>query len=145
MLFGIVVKTDMKKSQPIATEGSPVQIREGGLFLSHQREGEKMKEFDSFMNLTGKDRELQCRYHGTSNLRLEGRILSESDDGLMVGVSLWNDDIASQNYDHNRNSLDIWYQSPPPNTIRHTGLVLARFNVPEDIKEINVYDAGQNP
>ncbi len=48
-----------------------------------------MREFDSFMDLTGKDRELQCRYHGSNaNLHLEGRILSEIDSGLVVGVSL---------------------------------------------------------
>lgn len=98
-----------------------------------------MKDFANFMDLTGKGRELKCTYHGSKNLHLEGRIMSEGDNGLTVGVSLWKDDVASYNYDSNRDSLNIWYQSPPPKTIR-AGLAVERFNVPNTIKEINVYD-----
>jgi len=54
MLFGIVVKTEMKKSQPIATDGSPVQIREGGLYffmvLASQELSKKILILESFIN-----------------------------------------------------------------------------------------------
>lgn len=103
-----------------------------------------MKDFASFMDLTGEGRNLRCQYHGSNNLHLEARIFSENESLLNVGVSLWKDDIASHKYDPNRNSLDIWYQKPPQDTIRHMGLVIERFDVPKDIKEINVYDKGQN-
>jgi len=103
-----------------------------------------MKEFDSFMDLTGEDRDLKCSYHGTKkNLRLEGRIMSETDSELKVGVSLWEEDISSHQYDHRRHSLDLWYQAPPPNTNRIAILAMQSFDVPKDILEINVYDAGQ--
>ena len=105
-----------------------------------------MKKFDSFMDLTGKDRELKCSYHGTAkNLHLEGRILSETDSELKVGVSLWKQDISSHQYDHERHSFDLWYQAPAPNTIRTGILAMQLFDVPKDIQEINVYDVGQKP
>lgn len=105
-----------------------------------------MKKFDDFMDLTGNDQELKCSYHGKAkNLHLEGRILSETDSELKVGVSLRRQDISSHQYDHQRYSLDLWYQAPPPGTIRTRILVMQSFDVPKDIQEINVYDVGQKP
>ena len=69
--------------------GIAVKVREGGLFIYIEEKGEKMREFDDFMDLTDQNKILQCRYHGLNkNLHLEGRILSETDSGLSVGVSL---------------------------------------------------------
>ena len=105
-----------------------------------------MKRFDDFMDLTGNDRELNCVYHGKAkNLHLEGRILSETDSELSVGVSLWKADVSSHSYDQSRNSLDIWYQAPLPKTIRPRILPMEKFTVPKSIEEINVYDVGQKP
>ncbi len=105
-----------------------------------------MREFDSFMDLTGQNKDLKCSYHGAEkNLHLEGRILSETDSELRVGVSLWKPDISSRRYDHQRHSLDLWYQAPPANQIRIVILPMQQFVVPKDIKEINVYDVGQKP
>ncbi|MEK6905615.1 MAG: hypothetical protein AABX24_04405, partial [Nanoarchaeota archaeon] len=123
--------------------GIAVKVREGGLFIYIEEKGEKMREFDDFMDLTDQNKILQCRYHGLNkNLHLEGRILSETDSGLSVGVSLCEQDISSHQYDHQRYSLDLWYQAPPPNTIRTRLLVMQYFDVPKDIQEINVYDVG---
>lgn len=98
------------------------------------------------MDLTGNDRELRCYYHGKAqNLNLEGKILSETDSELEVGVSLWKADISSHSYNQSRNSLDIWYQAPPPKTRRPRILPTEQFTVPKGIEEINVYDFGQKP
>ncbi|MFH1064686.1 MAG: hypothetical protein V1729_06390 [Candidatus Woesearchaeota archaeon] len=100
-----------------------------------------MKKFDGFMDLTGKGRTLDCNYHGNQRKMLEGRILEETDNELVVGVSLWEDMVASNNYDPQRKSLDVWYQPMPGQ--RAAVFMLTEFNVPKDIKEINVYDLGQ--
>ena len=105
-----------------------------------------MTRFDSFMDLTGQNKDLQCSYHGAAkNLYLEARIMSETDSEIKVGVSLWKEDISSHRYDHQRHSLDLWYQAPPANTMRIALLTMQLFDVPKDIKEINVYDVGQKP
>lgn len=97
-----------------------------------------MKEFDSFMDLTGKNRKLKCCYHGKhTSLRLEARILFETSQELVVSVSILSDEIHSDNYDPLRKSLDIWYQKKYKII---AGLPDERFQVPKDIKEINVYD-----
>ncbi|MBI4739082.1 hypothetical protein HY772_05990 [Candidatus Woesearchaeota archaeon] len=100
-----------------------------------------MRKFSNFMDLTGKNRELDCRYHGSTNINLEGRILREMKSGLVVGVSLWEQDVAAHRYDVQRRSLDVWYKQCPG--VRIMLLAMYEFKVPEDIKEINVYDAGQ--
>ena len=99
-----------------------------------------MKSFD-ILDLTGQRRKLDGHYHGKHALHLEGRILAEEDDGLTVGVSLWEKDIVSHQYDIKRASLDIYYQAPPKGTIRIAILPMSEFSVPKDIEEINVYDA----
>ncbi|MBI5398774.1 hypothetical protein HZB03_04890 [Candidatus Woesearchaeota archaeon] len=100
-----------------------------------------MRKFSSFMDLTGQDRKLKCMYHGNTNVNLEARIMRETDAGLVVGVSLWSDDIDAHNYDLARRSLDIWYQQHPGVRIRL--LPNTEFDVPKDIKEVNMYDVGQ--
>jgi len=106
-----------------------------------------MKAFDSFMDLTGQNRKLWGNYHGTDkNLHLEGRIMSETDSELVVGVgSLWKEDVASYEYDALRYSLNIWYQAPLPKTVRISIMAIEKFSVPKDILVINVYDVGQKP
>ena len=100
-----------------------------------------MKEFDDFMDLTGEGRTLKCFYHGTHDPYLEGRIFEEKDSNLVVGVSLWEDDIHAHTYDPVRYSLDIWYKAPDPDEYRIALLVIQEFTVPKDIREINIYDA----
>lgn len=102
-----------------------------------------MIKFHYFEDLTGKDRDLSCAYHGQHNLSLEGRIFSEKPDNkLEVGVSLRNMDIDSYQFDESTNSLDIFYDDQYINQPR-AGLEFTRFEVPETITQINVYDKGK--
>lgn len=99
-----------------------------------------MELFD-FLDLTNQGKKLRCAYHGKHEIYLEGRILAEENDALTVGVSLWEEDVASHHYDALRASLDVFYQPPPARTIRIALLPMTQFSVPKDICEINVYDA----
>ncbi|MBI5066281.1 hypothetical protein HZA97_08655 [Candidatus Woesearchaeota archaeon] len=99
------------------------------------------KKFDSFMDLTGEGRELTCLYHGRHNVHLEGRILSEEKNKLFVGVSLHPSDVTYSGYNPDTKSLELAYQPPAPNTIRISILQMKGYDVPKDIKSIDVYDA----
>ncbi len=102
-----------------------------------------VKPFESFMDLSGNDRTLHCFYHGVHDPHLEARIMANpvSDHKLKVGVSLHPDDISNRCYDSERSSLDIWYSAPDPSEIRIALLKMELFEVPDSIREINVYDA----
>lgn len=98
-----------------------------------------MKKNNS-IDLTGKNRQLKCSYHGKHSLDfLEGIIYDETNFELIVGVSLTKKEIQSYKYDPVRKSLDVWYQ--------HCGSIAGscfeELRLPKDIKEINVYDVGQ--
>lgn len=101
------------------------------------------KKFDSFMDLTGKDRELTCLYHGRHTVHLEGRIMREENDKLVVGVSLHPSDVTYSGYNPDTKSLELAYQPPAPNTIRISILQMQDYRVPKDIKSIDVYDADR--
>ncbi len=102
-----------------------------------------VKPFESFMDLSGNDRTLHCFYHGVHDPHLEARIMANppSDSQLRVGVSLHPDDISNRRYDSKRSSLDIWYSAPDPSVIRPLILTMDLWDVPNSIREINVYDA----
>lgn len=108
----------------------------------------EVKPFESFVDFTGSDRRLYCFYHGVHDLRLEAKIMENlalgctSKLNLRVAVAnLDADDIASDHYDRKRGSLDIWYTAPDPNAIRIAILRMKTWEVPDSIREINVYDA----
>ncbi len=98
------------------------------------------KEFDSFIDLTGKDRALKCLYHGKHNLHLEGRIMKESKSKLVVSVSLHENDVVAEEYDAKTKSLNLFYQRPSDDTIRTSILHMSEYIVPKGIKQINVHD-----
>lgn len=98
------------------------------------------KQFDSFIDLTGKDRELKCFYHGKHNLHLEGRIIKESKSELVVSVSLHENDVVAEEYDAKMKSLNLFYQRPSENTIRTSILHMSEYKVPKGIEQINVHD-----
>lgn len=102
-----------------------------------------MREFAKYTDLSGQDIELGGHYHGVHNPYLETMLLVQTEDGLRVGVSLWEEEIAASRYHPERRSLDLLYQAPPPDQIRILGLSFTPFEVPKDIKEINVFDQEQ--
>ncbi|MBU4501843.1 MAG: hypothetical protein KKA79_04570 [Nanoarchaeota archaeon] len=101
-----------------------------------------VKKFDSVIDLTGKNRKLDCKYHGSKNPHLEARILSDLGPDLVVGVSLSDLEIATHKYDKLRKSLDIEYIDFKGAS---AGLPYKNFDVPRNIQEINVYDYKQKP
>ena len=103
------------------------------------------RDFDGFLDSTMRGRQLKCTYHGNEDLHLEARILSDTASEMVVGVNLFDEDVASWIYDDARASLDIWYRPPAPGTMRIMLLPNAEFGVPKDIREINLYDVGQAP
>ncbi|MBI5066442.1 hypothetical protein HZA97_09495 [Candidatus Woesearchaeota archaeon] len=104
--------------------------------MDYKKESKKF----SVIDLTGKNRELNCLYHGKHNLHLEGRIMQEKGKNLVVGVSLHENDVAVEEYDAKTKSLNLFYQRPSENTIRTSILHMSNYTVPKGIKQINVYD-----
>jgi len=101
-----------------------------------------MRQFNSYMDLTGQGREIDCRYHGNETyISLEARVFEEKGDNLMVGVSFHESDIPEHNYNLKTQSLDVLYR--PYGGIRTMELAFTEFAVPKDIKAINVYDVDQ--
>lgn len=103
------------------------------------------RDFEGFLDSTMRGRKLKCTYHGKEEMHLEARILSDTASEMVVGVNLFDEDVASWIYDDTRASLDIWYRPPAPGTMRIMLLPMSEFGVPKDIKEINLYDLGQAP
>lgn len=95
------------------------------------------KEFASFLDLTGKGRVLECKYHGAEDLFLEAVIFEEKDEGLVVGISLLPEEVAYQKYSPRRRSLDTIYS---PTDVIVAGLHFERIATPKNIQAINVYD-----
>lgn len=95
----------------------------------------------SFIDLTGKDRKIECLYHGRHNVRLEGKVVREEGDNLVVGVSLYEEDVTYKDYNSLENSLILWYHPPEcGNTIRPAILPMSEYVVPKNIKLISVFD-----
>lgn len=103
------------------------------------------RDFDGFLDSTMRGRKLKCTYHGNEELHLEARILSDTASEMVVGVNLFEEDVASWIYDDARASLDIWYRPPAPGTMRIDILPMSEFGVQKGIREINLYDLGQAP
>jgi len=101
-----------------------------------------MRKFDSYRDLTGQSREVDCNYHGTNNdLYLEAGVRQEKDDRLTIQLGFSEDELPEHRYDPARQSLDVLVR--PYQGIRTMVLVLTDFEVPKDIKELNLYDFGQ--
>lgn len=98
---------------------------------------------DNFKDFTHTNKSITCTYHGKGPLHLETAVLSEAGSELVVAVSLFQEDISSWLYDAGRHSLDIWYRPLPEGEMRIAILPFAEFGVPKDIREINIYDIGQ--
>lgn len=92
------------------------------------------------MDLSGKNRKIEGKYHGKHYPHLEARVFADNLKELTIGISLLEDEVKDHKYDSKRKSLDIWYE---PYMGAVAGLHYERFDVPKDIKEINVYDIGQ--
>jgi len=86
---------------------------------------------------TGKKVALQ--YQGKHKVHLEGRIARKKWWGKMeVGVSLFEEDIISSNYDNKTKTLRIGYRHYEG--IRIAILPMTLFKVPNDIEQVIVYD-----
>ncbi len=101
---------------------------------------EKPRKFD-FMDLTGKNRTLDCVYKGSTNVHLEGRILRETEENLVIGVSLWPQDVVLAAYNIKEKSFDVYYRAPPADEIRISILKMTEYEVPKSVTSIRVYDA----
>ncbi len=100
----------------------------------------KPKKF-SFVDLTGKDRKIKCLYHGRHDVQLEGKVLREEGDNLVVGINLYEEDVTHQDYNSLEQSLILWYHPPEcGNTIRMQKTPESNHVVSKNIKLINVYD-----
>lgn len=71
-----------------------------------------MIPFSSYIDLTGKKREIGGGYHGRHSRVLEARIFSEQGSELEVGVSLGPKDVVNHRFNPQTNSLDVFYNDP---------------------------------
>ncbi len=86
---------------------------------------------------TGKNVSLQ--YQGKYKVHLEGKITRKKWWGkLDIGVSLFEEDIVSSNYDKKTRTLRIGYRHY--NGVRIAILPMTPFKVPKDIEQVIVYD-----
>ncbi len=100
----------------------------------------KPKKF-SFIDLTGKDRKIKCSYHGRHKVHLDGRIVREEGSNLIIGVSLYEEDVTYKDYNSLEKSLILWYHHPEcGNTIRPSILPMSEYVVPKEIKYIKIFD-----
>lgn len=79
------------------------------------------------------------KYHGQHQIHLEGRMQPARWRKLQVGVSLFQEDIVSHQYDKNSRTLTIVYRHY--DGLRIAVLPMTVFKVPRDIEQILIVDA----
>ncbi|MBN2008485.1 TlpA family protein disulfide reductase [candidate division KSB1 bacterium] len=82
--------------------------------------------------------QIVLKYHGKYKTWFEGKIFSRNKNKLKIGISIFDEDIVSSKYNKKNKSLDIIYRYYPG--IRIAILSMKKFDVPADIKVVNIYD-----
>ncbi len=90
-------------------------------------------------DLAGTDKKVLLQYHGKHPVHLEGRINRKRWWGnLEIGVSLFEEDIVSHEYDKKTRTLRIGYRHF--DGVRIAILPMTTFKVPRSIEQVVVYD-----
>ncbi len=100
---------------------------------------EQNTEYPFLKDLAETGKKVTLQYQGKHKIYLEGRIMKKRWWGkLDIGVSLFEEDIVSSNYDKKTRTLRIGYRHY--DGVRIAILPMTLFKVPKDIEQVFVYD-----
>ena len=106
--------------------------------LFKNEEEEKKVNQNIFQDLTGNKKEIFLEYSGQYKKRFEGKIFSAKKSKIEIGVSIFEEDIASKKYDKKTKNLSIAYRHF--DGVRIAILPMTKFKVPADIEKVTVFD-----
>ena len=90
-------------------------------------------------DLSGQNKEIFLEYEGSHKIHLEGKIFSGDKKKLEIGVSLFDDDIISNEYNKKTKCFRIGYRHYEG--VRIAILPMKNFFVPKEVEKIVVFDA----
>lgn len=104
---------------------------------SIRNEGKYMEQ-NILKDMAETSKKVLLQYQGKHKIHLEGRINALKRNKLIIGVSLFKEDIISSKYDKKTKTLRIGYRHY--DGIRIAILPMTLFKVPKDIEQVIIYD-----